>query len=155
MKLITTVALVSWLLVTALAPEAAAQLHEITVAPSTFSFPSADPDVSPLVTGPQLTITYKVAGNPNRGWTMTIQATDLTSAAGDVIPAGNVTWIASPAPPFVSSGTLSTTAQRLAGDPNNHAAGSQTGFITFSLRNLWTYNAGNYTQTVTLTVSSP
>ncbi len=154
MKLAVTV-LVSVMLVAAFASDADAQLHLVSVAPASFSFPAADPDVSPIVAGPQLTITYKVAGNPNNGWSMTIQATDLTSAAGDVIPASNVTWVASPAPPFIASGTLSTTAQRLAGDPNAHAAGSQTGFITFSLRNLWTYKAGNYTQTITFTVSSP
>ncbi len=154
MKLaIATVA--SLVLTGALATEASAQLHQISLAPASFSFPSADPDVSPIVSSPQLTITYKVAGNPNNGWSMTIQATDLTSAAGDTIPASNVTWVASPAPPFIANGTLSTTAQRLAGDPNTHAAGSQTGFITFSLRNLWTYKAGNYTQTIIFTVSSP
>jgi hypothetical protein len=154
MKLVTA-ALAALVLVGALAPEARAQQGaNMSVAPTAFSYPSGDPDTTPIVTGPQLTISYKVTGGPI-GWTITVQGTDLTSGP-NTIPASNVTWgTATPQPPFVGSGTLSTTAQRLAGEVGNHAAGTQTGYVTFSLKNLWTYNAGTYTHTITFTISIP
>jgi len=150
MKLVTR-ALAAFVLIAAFAPGARAQT--ISVAPTSFSYPSGDPDTTPVVTGPQLTISYKVTGPP-LGWTITVQGTNLTSGP-DTIPASNVTWTATPQPYFVASGTLSTTAQRLAGELNHHAAGTQYGYVTFSLMNLWTYKAGTYTQTITFTVTVP
>jgi hypothetical protein len=149
-----TAALAALVLVGALAPEARAQQGAtISVSPTSFSYPSGDPDTTPVVAGPQLTITYKVTGGPV-GWTITVQGTNLSSGP-DIIPASNVTWAATPQPYFTASGTLSTTAQRLAGELNHHAAGSQYGYVTFSLMNLWTYKAGTYTHTITFTISIP
>lgn len=131
-----------------------AQSTFVSTSPASFSYPSADPDTQAVVTGPQLTISYKSPGKPSDGWHLSMRGTDLTSGA-DTIPAGNVTWVASPVTPFVASGVLSTTDQTIATATDAHAAGTQFGYITFSLKNLWTYKAGTYTQTITFTISSP
>ena len=66
----------------------------------------------------------------------------------------NVSWTATPAPPF-QNGTLSkTVAQRMASGTGvvNPAT---NGSVTFRLANSWNYTAGLYTQTVTFTLSAP
>ena len=131
----------------------AAGAQTISVAPTSFSYPSGDPDTMPNATAPQITISYKVTGGPI-GWTILVQGTDLTSGP-DTIPVSNVTWTATPQPYFAATGTLSTTDQRLGGEINHHAAGTQYGYVTFSLKNLWTYKAGTYTHTITFTVTVP
>jgi len=129
----------------------AAQTVTFSVTPSTFTYPSASPDTSPVVTGPQLTLSYKVTGNGGSPWTITVQAqTDLVGGSSS-IPAGNVTWTATPAP-FVN-GTLSTTAQTLAQGTGN-VSSTKYGYLTFSLKNLWTYAAGTYSHTVVFTFSA-
>ncbi len=127
--------------------QASAQRLEVTVTPSSFSYPSADPDTTPVVTAPPLSVDIHVTGN--RSWALTIQGTDLTSGV-HAIPAGNVTWTATA--PLNGTGALRTTPQTLATGSGNQ---NSTSSITFSLQNLWTYNVGTYTQTITFTISSP
>ena len=70
------------------------------------------------------------------------------------IDISNVTWVATPAPPF-QNGTLSkTVAQRVASGTGN-VNPARTGSVTFKLANSWTYSTGNYTQTVLFTLSAP
>jgi hypothetical protein len=143
--LVTAIALV------ALASPAAAQIINFSVNPSTFTYPSADPDSSPVVKSPTLLIAYKLSGRPRAHWTVTIQAqSDLLSGTSS-IPAGNVSWTATPAP-FVN-GTLSTSAQTLAAGTGNITT-TKYANLTFSLKNLWTYAIGTYSHTVVFTLSA-
>ena len=78
---------------------------------------------------------------------------DLVSGPS-TIDIGEMSWIASPSPPF-QNGTLSkTTAQTVASGTDN-VANPSTGTLTFRLTNSWTYDAGIYTQTLVFTLSTP
>lgn len=126
----------------------------LSLSPAVITFPSSDPDSVPLVSAPTLQITYRVRGNGNAPWALTVVAAgDLLSGASR-IDISNVTWVATPAPPF-QSGTLSKTVpQRIASGTGNVNPDS-IGSITFQMANSWTYNPGSYTQTVLFTLSSP
>lgn len=135
---------------------AVAQKLELAIAlsPAVISFPSSDPDTVPLVTAPPVQLTYRVRGNGKSPWSLTVLAGgDLLSGPSQV-DISNVTWVATPAPPF-QSGTLSkTVAQRVAsgiGNVNPDSIGS----IIFRLANSWTYSTGTYTQTILFTLSAP
>lgn len=130
-----------------------AQRLDLTVTPLTISFPAGDPDTVPVITSAPVQVTYRVRQNTGP-WNLTLLASgDLISGAATV-DISNVSWIASPAPPF-QNGTLSkTVAQTLAsgsGTVNPAAVGS----VTFRLANSWTYSAGTYTQTLVFTLSAP
>jgi hypothetical protein len=139
--------------IAAAAVPASAQRLDLSVNPTTVSFPLADPDTMPLVLSPPVEIRYRVRQYQGP-WTLTIVAMGDLIAGPSRVDISNVTWVATPAPPF-QSGTLSkTVAQRLASGtgPTNPARDGQ---ITFRLANSWNYDAGLYTQTILLTLSAP
>ncbi len=137
--------------IAALALPAAAQNLTFSVTPSSFTYPSADPDSSPVVTSPTLLVGYKISGAPHGNWTITVQAqSDLVSGSSS-IPASNVTWTAAPAP-FVS-GTLTTSAQTLATGSGNVTSITYANLV-FNLKNLWNYATGTYSHTIVFTLSA-
>jgi hypothetical protein len=98
-----------------------------------------------------LRIGYKISGAPHGTWTITIQAqSDLLTGLSS-IPAGNVSWTATPAP--FTSGTLSTSAQTLATGAGNVTTIAYAN-LTFNLKNLWTYATGTYSHTIVFTLSA-
>lgn len=141
------------LIATAAAP-AGAQTLELSLSPRVISFPSSDPDAVPLVAAAPVTVSYRIRQNSGSPWSLTVLADgDLISGPAKV-DISNVTWIATPAPPF-QNGTLSkTVAQRIASGTGNVAA-LASGSVTFRLANSWTYSTGTYTQTVLFTLSVP
>ncbi len=142
-------------LMTMVAPAAAsAQRLDLSLSPRVITFPSSDPDAVPVVAAAPVQVTYRVRQNNNAPWSLTVLAGgDLISGASRV-DISNVSWVATPAPPF-QNGTLSkTVAQRIAsgsGSLNPAAKGS----ITFRVANSWTYSTGTYSQTVLFTLSAP
>lgn len=142
--------LVAW----ALPAAAPAQTLDFSLTPQVVSFPSSDPDAVPIVAAAPVTINYRIRQNSGSPWSLTVLAGgDLISGA-DQIDISNITWTATPAPPF-QSGTLSkTVAQRIASGTGN-AANPSTGSVTFRLTNSWTYSTGTYTQTLLFTLSTP
>lgn len=133
---------------------AEAQRLELSIAPRTITFPSADPDAVPVVTSPPVQVTYRIRQNGNAPWTMTVLAGGDLISGRATVDISNVSWVASPAPPF-QNGTLNkTVAQRLASGTGNETPARQ-GQLTFRLANSWTYSAGVYTQVVVFTLSAP
>jgi hypothetical protein len=134
---------------------AAAQKLDLTVSPMSITFPSADPDVSPTVLAPPLVVSVRVRQNPGGSpWQVTVLANGDLIAGSQTVDITNVTWAATPAPPF-QNGTLSkTVAQRVAAGAGNLNP-ARDGSVTFRLANSWTYSAGTYTQTIVFTLSSP
>jgi hypothetical protein len=129
---------------------AAAQL--LQVQPTTITFASNDPDAVPVITAAPIRVSYIALGTRRNPWTITIRAEgDLTSGAS-TIPIGNISWQATPSPPF-RNGTLSTAAQTLA--TGTGLINVQRGDLTFRFINSWNYPVGAYTQTITFTLSSP
>ena len=137
------------------AAPAAAQRLELSVTPGVITFPPSDPDVVPLILSDPLTVTYRIrqlAGQAS--WQLTVLASGDLMSGGSTVDITNVSWVATPAPPF-RNGTLNTTvAQVLASGVGNENP-AKNGSITFRLKNSWTYDTGTYTQTVVFTLSSP
>jgi hypothetical protein len=106
------------------------------------------------VSAPPMQLTYRVRGNGNAPWALTVLAAGDLLSGPSAVDISNVTWVATPAPPF-QNGTLSkTVAQRVASGTGNINPDS-IGSITFRLANSWTYSTGTYTQTILFTLSAP
>ncbi len=136
------------------ASTAVAQQLDLSLSTAVITFPSSDPDVVPLVAAAPVQVTYRVRQNNKVSWSLTVLAAGDLISGPSRVDISNVTWVATPAPPF-QNGTLSkTVAQRVAsgtGNVNPDAIGS----ITFRLANSWTYSTGTYTQTILFTLSAP
>ncbi len=134
---------------------AAAQILDLTVSPRVISFPSSDPDTVPLILAAPVLVTYRIRQNNAAPWSLTVLAGGDLLSGPAFVDISNVTWVATPAPPF-QNGTLSkTVAQRVASGTGNVANPNTTGSITFRLANSWTYSTGIYTQTILFTLSAP
>jgi hypothetical protein len=142
------------LALTCLSSTAFAQQLDLSLSTAVVTFPGSDPDTVPLVSAAPVQVTYRVRQNNKATWSLTILgAGDLISGPSR-IDITNVTWVATPAPPF-QNGTLSkTVAQRIASGSGN-VNPSTIGSITFRLANSWTYSTGTYTQTVVFTLTAP
>ena len=153
MKLVT-IALAAFLIVLAFGQTAGAQTLTLTVTPTSFSFGSGDPDTTPEVASPMVTVgfrTQSMGGKNPLAWHLAMHATtDLTSGS-DTIPVANIRWTATA--PLSSGAALSTSDQTLASGIGNTATTYST--VTFYLKNLWTYKVGTYSTTIVFTLSSP
>ncbi len=133
---------------------ASAQTLTLNLSTSGITFGSADPDTTPSIPAPAVSVQYRVRNNSGHNWQITLLAGgDLTSAAG-TIDIANVTWTGTPAPPFQSGVLSHTLAQRLAGGSDN-VNPTQTGTVFFFLANSWTYNVGVYSATINFTLVAP
>jgi hypothetical protein len=133
---------------------AAAQVLELSLSPRVISFPSSDPDALPVVVAAPVTVSYRIRQNSGSAWSLTVLAGGDLISGPSRVDISNVTWTATPAPPF-QGGTLSkTVAQRIASGTGN-VANPSSGSVMFRLANSWTYSTGTYTQTVLFTLSSP
>ena len=133
----------------------AAQILDLSLSPRVITFPSSDPDALPVVDAAPVTVTYRIRQNIAGPWSLTVLAGGDLISGPSKVDISNVTWVATPAPPF-QNGTLSkTVAQRIASGTGNVPNANTTGLITFRLVNSWTYSTGTYTQTVLFTLSAP
>jgi len=138
----------------ALPAAAAAQTITFSITQSSISFSDADPDTTPSITAPTVTVNYQVTGNKNGNWLITvISGNDLLSGS-TAIPITNVTWTATPAPPF-QPGTMSKTIQQTVAAGAGNVSTTRTGTVVFSLANSWSYNVGTYSATFTFTMTAP
>jgi hypothetical protein len=135
------------------APATAQNLLEVALSPTVITFPASDPDALPVIASGPVTVSYRVRGN--RGpWRLTVLASGDLISGGATVDISNISWVATPAPPF-QGGTLSkTVAQTVAAGVDN-VTPTATGSITFHLVNSWTYSTGIYTQTIVFTLSAP
>jgi hypothetical protein len=131
-----------------------AQQLNLTVTPLVVTFPTTDPDTAPVLNAPPVTVEYRVRGNGNRPWLLTVQASGNLISGLSQIPASAVTWTATPAPPF-QAGTMSTTLAQPVAAGNGNVNPARIGTITFRLANSWNYDAGTYIQILTFTLSTP
>lgn len=139
----------------AAAAPATAQKLDLEITPASITMLAGDPDVMPVITSPPVTVSVRVRQiKRDESWSLTVLANGDLIAGLDSVDISNVTWTATPAPPF-QNGTLSrTVAQPLASgtgmqNPALHAS------VIFRLANSWTYTAGTYTQTLVFTLSAP
>lgn len=132
---------------------AAAQRLELTVTPGVITFPMSDPDAMPIIASAPVQVTYRVRQNQG-SWTLTVLAGGDLNSGSATVDISNVTWVATPAPPF-QNGTLSKTVAQTLASGNGNVNPTRTGSVTFRVANSWNYSAGTYTQTVTFTLTSP
>ena len=126
---------------------------ELSISPTVITFPPGDPDVVPQMTSAPITVTYRIRQS-SVPWQLTVVASGDLISSDSSVDITNVTWVATPAPPF-RNGTLNhTVAQVLAAGVGN-VNPTATGSITFRLKNSWTYSTGTYTQTLAFTLTTP
>jgi hypothetical protein len=143
------------LVLLACAPATAeAQQLDLTISPLIVTFPNSDPDTAPQLVAPPVTVQYRVRGNGNRPWILTVLASGPLTAGQSTIPVTAETWTATPAPPF-RAGTMSATQAQPVASGTGNVNPTQTGTVTFRLTNSWTYDAGTYLQVLTFTLSTP
>jgi hypothetical protein len=126
---------------------------DISITPVTTTFPLSDPDTVPIIAATPIQITYRIRQNDGP-WTLTVLANGDLLAGPSSVDISNVTWVATPAPPFQNGVLSKTVAQRLASGTGTVNPARQ-GQVTFRLANSWTYTAGLYTQTILFTLTTP
>ena len=136
------------------APSADAQTLDLTIAPATITFAAADPDTTPSIAAPTVTVSYRVRNNATGAWLISLLAGGDLTAGAATIPITNVTWTASPTPRF-QAGTLSSTLARTLASGSGNVQNPSTGTVVFRLANSWTYNVGTYSTSVVFTLTAP
>lgn len=132
---------------------AEAQTLSMSLSRTTIPFASADPDTTPLIDAPAVTVTYRVRNNSFGNWQITLLAAGNLSSGVSTIPVSAVSWTATPAP--FQAGTMNAVvAQRLAAGSGNINP-SQTASVVFRLANSWSYDVGDYSTVFTFTLIAP
>jgi len=126
---------------------------ELSVSPTSISFASANPDVQPVVAAAPIVVSIRIRQSSGP-WSLTVLANGDLIAGPSTVDITNVSWTATPAPPFQNGMLSKTVEQRMASGTGN-VNPATNGSVTFRLANSWNYNAGVYTQTVTFTLSAP
>jgi len=139
----------------ATAAPASGQQLDLSVNPANVSFGSADPDTTPIVVAPPTVVTIRVRGLSGGGtWRLTVLADGDLIAGPAAVDISNVTWTATPSPPF-QNGTLSRTVPQTMAAGTGNVPQPLSGSVVFRLVNSWNHAAGVYTQTFVLTLSAP
>jgi hypothetical protein len=127
----------------------------LTLGYNTINFPNADPDTTPSIPASQnpVSVRCRITGAIASNVTLTMQANGNLISGSSSIPISNVTWTAT-GTGYVS-GTMNTTPVSAGSWPNT--AGNQTfnGNFSYFLSNSWNYATGNYTASVTYTLTAP
>jgi len=152
-KRTTLVILICLLLTGASLNSSQFQTEEISlnIFPHTLSFHPGDPDLEPS-TPAESPIQIEITVNANQGWTLNILANgNLRGDRGKSIAIENINWQANPSPPFLDGSLSKRSPQLLA---RGSGKTQVNGELFFYLKNSWEYQAGEYSQTLSLTLSS-
>ena len=133
---------------------AAAQRVNLSLQPTSITFQSADPDTTPVVTAQSILIRYRVQQNAGGSWRLTVLAAGDLISGPVSIDISNVSWTATPNPPF-QAGTLSKTVEQTVASGSGNVNPQQTGTLVLGLVNSWSYSVGTYTQSFMFTLSAP
>jgi hypothetical protein len=126
---------------------------QLTITPSSINFPNADPDTVPSIPATENPVSVTANAQTTLFNIITLEVIargDLVSG-GNTIAIGNVRWTATGS--GFRAGTMSKTTPQLAG--RWFLSGSRSGTFSFFLNNSWSYATGNYSQTVTYTLTAP
>jgi hypothetical protein len=128
---------------------------ELPVSPQFVTFTLGDPDVNPIVAAAPITISFRIRGLQGKAtWQLTVLAGGDLVSGTSTVDISNVTWVATPAPPF-RNGTLNRTVAQVVASGAGSANPTQVGSLTFRMNNAWTYDSGIYTQAIVFTLSTP
>lgn len=131
-----------------------AQQLTLQINPRRVTFASADPDTTPVVYGQPIVVTYRIRSNQNNPWQITLLADGDLIDGASTVDISNVSWTATPAPPF-QNGTLNKTVEQVLASGNGNVNPARTGSVVFQLANSWSYPSGVYSQTVVITLITP
>lgn len=131
----------------------AAQGLQLRVNPRNIALDLGDPDASPWVSAQPVVVTYRLRRNSGP-WQITLLAEGDLVDGPETIDISNVTWTATPAPPF-QNGTLSKTVEQVLASGSGRVNAFQDGSIVFRLANSWTYSVGTYSATLVFTLTAP
>jgi len=121
------------------------------ISPLSIYFPPADPDTDPVIVSDSLVL-IEITAPAGTNWRLTIAANgDLRAGQGGRIPIENISWTASPSPPFINGVLSSHTPLQIA---EGQGPTTLTGEMNFQFQNNWDYLTGLYTQTITITLTS-
>ena len=137
----------------ALPGAASAQRLDLAV-PAAIVIPTGDPDLVPILSSAPALIEYRVRQNGNDPWVLTVLASGDLESGASTIAISEVSWVATPSPPF-RNGTLSSSLAQTVAAGTGSVPQPSSGSITFRLANSWTYDAGIYTQSLLFTLSVP
>jgi len=132
---------------------ALASTAQLTISPSSINFPNADPDTVasiPANENPVL-VTTNAQTSGNKTVTLDVIAHGDLVSGSNTININNVRWTATGS--GYLPGTMSKTAPQTAGSWQR--SGTRSGTFSFFINNSWSYATGNYSQTVTYTLTSP
>jgi hypothetical protein len=122
----------------------------LRIFPLSINFRAADPDQEPVIPADSPLI-VEVSSTLTRDWKLTLIANgNLVGGAEASIPIQNVKWTATPSPPFLS-GILSFSKPQLVA--SGHGKKEIIGELNFFLNNSWDYQAGDYSQTLSFTLT--
>lgn len=130
----------------------------LTINTTSITFPSANPDQVPSVPATQnpVGVTASVQIDDGSTATLTVLAGGDLVSGGNTIPINAVSWTPAGSPGNTGglvAGAMSKVAPVLAGSWTQ--SGTFNGGFLFYLANSWSYATGNYSQTVTYTVTAP
>lgn len=124
---------------------------KFTISPTTINFADADPDVVPSIAADSpVAVSVKIRATAVGASTLDAISTDLIDG-GSTISIGNVDWTSTGDPEF-AGGTLATASQTIG---NFTGSGNFNSTFDFTLANSWAYEVGNYTGTVSYTLTTP
>ncbi len=126
---------------------------QLTISPSSINFPNADPDTVPSIPATEnpVSVTANAQTSGNKTVTLTVIAVGDLVSGSNAIAISNVRWIATGS--GFLAGTMSKTTPQTAGSWQR--SGDRSGTFSFFLNNSWSYATGNYSQTVTYTLTAP
>jgi hypothetical protein len=125
---------------------------QLTITPLTIHFPNANPGIFATVPAQEtMSVTANAQIDVSSTATLTVMAGGNLISGTDSIPINKVSWTATGN--GFASGTMSKDDPVAVGSwvgPGQHS-----GTISFSLANSWSYATGQYSQTVTYTLTAP
>jgi hypothetical protein len=116
------------------------------------NFPDTDPFTNPTINAAPLSVQALARVAPGAGVSLTVQAGGDFVSGGDSIAIGNLSWATAGAG-YNATGTMSSATAQPVG--NWTGPGARTGTQTYTLVNDWAYAPGNYSVTLTYTLTSP
>lgn len=118
----------------------------------TINFADTDPFTNPTINAAPLSVQALARVAVGAGVSLTVQAGGNFVSGTDSIPIANLTWNSSGAG-YTGSGTMSSSAAQPVGAWSG--PGSHNGTQTYTLVNDWAYAPGNYSVTLTYTLTTP
>ena len=131
---------------------------QITISPTSISFPNANPGVVQNIPANEnpVSVTASIQIEDGKPATLTALAGGDLVSGGNSIAINRVSWTATGSPGTnggLIAGTMNKDTAQLAGSWTQ--SGTYNGAFSFYLANSWSYATGSYSQTVIYTISAP